>query len=54
MNKFKVINEGQTLIVTAQSWQVGIGGYYIFLDDKGQTVAIAPTTAVIGNANNIK
>ena len=54
MNKFKVIHEGQTTTITAQGWQVGIGGYYIFLDDKGQTVAIAPTTAVIGNANNIK
>ena len=54
MNKFKVIHEGQTTIVTAQGWQVGIGGYYIFLNEKNETVAIAPPTALIGNANSIK
>ena len=54
MNKFKVIHEGQTIIITAQCWQVGIGGYYIFLDDKNQTVAVAPPAALIGNANSIK
>ena len=54
MNKFKVINEGQTLIVTAHGWQVGIGGYYIFFNEKNETVAVVPPTALIGNANNIK
>ena len=54
MNKFKVIYEGKELTITAQGWQVGIGGYYIFLDDKNNTVAIAPPTAIIGNSNNIK
>ena len=54
MNKFKVIYEGKELTITAQGWQVGIGGYYIFLDDKNNTVAIAPPTALIGNLENIK
>ena len=54
MNKFKVIYEGKESTITAQGWQVGIGGYYIFLDDKNNTVAIAPPTALIGNSNNIK
>ena len=54
MNKFKVIYEGKELTITAQGWQIGIGGYYIFLDDKNNTVAIAPPTAIIGNSNNIK
>ena len=54
MNKFKIIENGQTTVVTAQGWQVGIGGYYIFIDDKGQTVAIAPPTAIIGNYNSLK
>ena len=54
MNKFKVIHEGQTSIVTAHGWQVVIGGYYIFFNEKNETVAIAPPTALIGNANNIK
>ena len=54
MNKFKVIYEGKELTITAQGWQVGIGGYYIFLDDKNNTVAVVPPTAIIGNSNNIK
>ena len=54
MNKFKVIHEGKELIITAQGWQVGIGGYYIFFDNQNATVAIAPPTALIGNANSIK
>ena len=54
MNKFKVIYEEKELTITAQGWQIGIGGYYIFLDDKNNTVAIAPPTALIGNANSIK
>ena len=54
MNKFTIIENGQKLIVTAQGWQVGIGGYYIFFDDKYNTVAVAPPTAIIGNSNNIK
>ena len=54
MNKFTIILDNQKTTVTAQGWQVGIGGYYIFLDDKNETVAIAPPTALIGNSNNIK
>ena len=54
MNKFKVIYEGKEVTITAAGWQIGIGGYYIFLDDKNNTVAIAPPTAIIGNSNNIK
>ena len=54
MNKFKVIYEGKELTITAQGWQVGIGGYYIFFNDKNETVAIAPPTSLIGNSNNIK
>ena len=54
MNNFKVIHEGKEYKVLAAGWQVGIGGYYIFLDDKNNTVAIAPPTALIGNLENIK
>ena len=54
MNKFKVIYEGQTLTITAQGWQVGIGGYYLFFNEKNETVTVAPPTALIGNANSIK
>ena len=54
MNKFKVIIDGKELTITAHGWQVGIGGYYIFFDNQNATVAIAPPTSVIGNANSIK
>ena len=54
MNKFTIILDNQKTIVTAQGWQVGIGGYYIFLDDKNNTVTVAPPTAIIGNSNNLK
>ena len=54
MNEFTIILDNQKLTVTAQGWQVGIGGYYIFLDDKNNTVAVAPPTAIIGNTDNIK
>ena len=54
MNEFTIILDNQKTTVTAQGWQVGIGGYYIFLDDKNNTVAIAPPTAIIGNSNNLK
>ena len=54
MNNFKVIYEGKELKITAQGWQIGIGGYYIFFNEKNETVAIAPPTALIGNSNNIK
>lgn len=54
MNEFTIILDGKTINVTAQGWQVGIGGYYIFFDDKNNTVAVAPPTAIIGNSNNIK
>ena len=54
MNKFKVIHEGKEVVITAQGWQLVIGGFYIFFNDKNETVAIAPPTALIGNANNIK
>ena len=30
MNKFKVIHEGKEIVITAQGWNVGIGGYFIF------------------------
>ena len=50
----KVIYEEKELTIIAQGWQVGIGGYYIFFNDKNETVAIAPPTALIGNSNNIK
>ena len=54
MNKFKVIYEGKESTITAQGWQIGIGGYYIFFNEKNETVAIAPPTSLIGNSNNIK
>ena len=54
MNKFKVIYEGKEVTITAVGWQIGIGGYYIFFNDKNETVAIAPPTAIIGNLENIK
>jgi len=54
MNKFTIILDGQKVIIIAKGWQVGIGGYYLFLDDKGNTVAVAPPTAIIGNTNSIK
>jgi len=54
MNKFTIIENGQKLIVTAQGWSVAIGGHYVFFNDKNETVAIAPPTAIIGNSNNIK
>ena len=54
MNKFKVIYEGKESTITAQGWQVGIGGYYIFFNDKNEAVAVVPPTAIIGNSNNIK
>ena len=54
MNKFTVIYENQKLTITAQGWNIGIGGYYIFFNDKNETVAIAPPTALIANNNSIK
>ena len=54
MNEFKVFHEGKEIVITAQGWNVGIGGYFIFFNDKNETVAIAPPTALIGNFNNIK
>ncbi len=53
MNKFKVIHEGKELVITAQGWNIGIGGYFIFFNDKNETVAIVPPTALIGNEYNI-
>jgi hypothetical protein len=53
MNKFKVIHEGKVIVITAQGWIIGIGGYFIFFNDKNETVAIAPPTALIGNNNSI-
>ena len=54
MKQFKVIHEGKEYKVLAAGWQIGIGGYYIFLDDKNETVAVVPPTALIGNSENIK
>ena len=54
MNEFKVFHEGKEIVITAQGWNVGIGGYFIFFNDKNETVAIAPPTALIGNFNAIK
>ena len=54
MNKFKVIHEGKEVVITAQGWQVVIGGFYIFFNEKNETIAVVPSTAIIGNANNIK
>ena len=54
MNNFKVIHEGKEHKVLAAGWQIGIGGYYIFFNEKNETVAIALPTALIGNLENIK
>ena len=54
MNEFTIILDGKTISVTAQSWSVALGGHYVFFNDKNETVAIAPPTAIIGNSNNIK
>ena len=54
MNEFTIILEGKTISVTAQGWSVAFGGHYVFFNDKNETVAIAPPTALVGNANSIK
>jgi len=54
MNEFTIILDNQKTTITAQGWQVGIGGYFVFFNDKNETVAIVPPTAIIGNSNNLK
>lgn len=54
MKQFTVIYDNQKITITAAGWQVVIGGFYIFFNEKNETIAVVPSTAIIGNKENIK
>ena len=47
MKKFIIINNGDKITIKAAGWQIAIGGYYILFNEKNETVAVAPPTAII-------
>ena len=47
MKKFIIINNGDKITIKAAGWQIAIGGYFIFFNEKNETVAVAPPTAII-------
>ena len=47
MKKFIIINNGEKVTIKSSGWQIAIGGYYVFLNEKNQTIATAPPTAIV-------
>ena len=47
MKKFIITNNAEKVTIKASGWQLAIGGYFIFFNEKNETVAVAPPTAII-------
>ena len=47
MKKFIIINNGEKVVIEATGWQIAIGGYYVFFNEKNENVATAPPTAIV-------
>jgi hypothetical protein len=54
MKQFTAIYDNQKVTITAAGWQVGIGGFYIFFNEKNETIAVVPSSAISGNKETIK
>ena len=54
MKQFTAIYDNQKVTITAAGWQIGIGGFYIFFNEKNETIAVVPSSAIIGNKESIK